>query len=243
MGVAVSASHIVSAAPFSSSWGGLLTLFPCSSVGSLPQETVLHELLQHESSPSHGLQFFTNSCSVGPFHRVQSFRNRQLQRGSPTGSQVLSPNLLQRGLLSLQKSTGPARSLLQCGLPTGSQPPSGIHLLQRGVLHGLQVDICSTVDLHGLQGDSLPHHGLPHGLQGNLCSSTWSTSSPSFFPDLGVCRVFPLAYSHSSLPGAVAQCFLPFLKYVVTEALPMGLIGPALASGGSVLEPAETGSV
>ena len=30
----------------SSSGAGLLTLFPCSSVGSLPQETVLHELLQ-----------------------------------------------------------------------------------------------------------------------------------------------------------------------------------------------------
>ncbi|KAK4823599.1 hypothetical protein QYF61_003799 [Mycteria americana] len=83
----------------------------------------------------------------------------------------------------------------------GSQPPLGIHLLRHGVLHGLQVDICSTMDLHGLQvgicstmdlhglqGDSLPHHGLYHGLQGNLCSSAWSTSCPSFFTDLGVCR-------------------------------------------------------
>ncbi|KAK4827864.1 hypothetical protein QYF61_022014 [Mycteria americana] len=61
----------------------------------------------------------------------------------------------------------------------GSQPPSGIHLLWRGVLHRLQVDICSTVNLlHGLQGDSLPHHGLHHGLQGNLCSGAWSSSSP-----------------------------------------------------------------
>ncbi|KAK4830119.1 hypothetical protein QYF61_008546, partial [Mycteria americana] len=59
-----------------------------------------------------------------------------------------------------------------------------IHLLWRGVLHRLQLDICSTVDLHGLQGDSLPHHGLHHGLQGNLCSGAWSTSSPSFFTDL-----------------------------------------------------------
>ena len=50
MRVAVSSSHVVSAAP-SSSGGGLLTLFPCSSVGSLPQETVLHELLQRESFP------------------------------------------------------------------------------------------------------------------------------------------------------------------------------------------------
>ena len=35
-----------------------------------------------------------------------------------------------------------------------------------GVLHGLQVDICSTVDVHGLQGDSLPHHGLHPGCRG-----------------------------------------------------------------------------
>ena len=43
MGVGVSSPHVVSAVP-SSSGAGLLTLFPCSSVGSLPQETVLHEL-------------------------------------------------------------------------------------------------------------------------------------------------------------------------------------------------------
>jgi len=50
MGAAVSSSHIVSVIP--SSWGGgLLTLFPCSRVGSLPRETVLHELLQCESFP------------------------------------------------------------------------------------------------------------------------------------------------------------------------------------------------
>ena len=121
-------------------------------------------------SPSHGLQFFTNCSSMGPIHGVQSFRNRLLQHGSPTGSQVLPANLLQRGFLSPRGhgSAGPARSLLHHGLPTGSQRPSGIHLLRRGVLHRLQVDICSTMDLHGLQGDSLPHHGLPHGLQGNL---------------------------------------------------------------------------
>jgi len=50
MGVTVSSSHVVSAAP-SSSGGRLLTLCPCSSVKSLSQETVLHELLQCESFP------------------------------------------------------------------------------------------------------------------------------------------------------------------------------------------------
>ena len=50
MGAAVSSLHIVCAIP-SSSRGGLLTLFPCSSVRSLSQETVLHKFLQREFSP------------------------------------------------------------------------------------------------------------------------------------------------------------------------------------------------
>jgi len=48
MGVVVGSAHVISAAP-SSSGGRLLALFQCSSVGSLPWETVLHQLLQHES--------------------------------------------------------------------------------------------------------------------------------------------------------------------------------------------------
>ena len=63
-------------------------------------------------SPSHGLQFFTNYSSVGPPWGHKSCQ----QICSSVGS-------------SLHGSAGPARSLLQCGLPTGPQPPSGIHLL------------------------------------------------------------------------------------------------------------------
>ena len=96
MGVAVSSPHVISAAP-SSSGGGLLTLFPCSSVGSLPRETVLHELLQRESLPQ--ATVLHELLQHGSLPRVQSFRNRLLQHGSPAGSQVLPANLLQRGLL------------------------------------------------------------------------------------------------------------------------------------------------
>jgi len=95
---------------------------------------------------------------------------------------------------SLHGSTGPGRSLLQCGAPHGGHssfrhPPAPVW----GPFHGLQVAICSTVDLHGLQGNNLPHHGLHHELQGKvLCSGISSTPSPSFFTDLGVCRVVSL---------------------------------------------------
>lgn len=79
----LSSSHI--ATP-SSTWGGVLTLLPCSSVGSLGSEAVLRELVQQESSP--GLQFFMNCSGLGP-PWVQSFRSWLLQGWSPKGPQVL----------------------------------------------------------------------------------------------------------------------------------------------------------
>ena len=143
MGVAVSSSHIVSATP-SSSGGGLFTLFSCSSVGSLPWDTVLHELLHRESFP------------------WATVLHKLLQHGPLPWGAVLqeqtAPAWVPRGL------TSPARSLIQSRLPMGSQPPLAIHLFWHGVLHGLQVDICSTINPHGLQEDSLPHHGPHHRL-------------------------------------------------------------------------------
>ena len=112
MGVTVSSSHAVSATP-SSSGGELLTLCPAPAWGASHGRQF--SIKFPSVSPSHGLQLFTNCPSVGPFHRVQFFRNRLLQCGSPTGSQALPANLFQHGL------------------PTGSQLPSGIHLLRHGV--------------------------------------------------------------------------------------------------------------
>lgn len=51
--------------------------------------------LKSNVGASHGLQFFMNCFSLGPFHGTQSFRKRLFQRGSPAGSQVLLANLLQ----------------------------------------------------------------------------------------------------------------------------------------------------
>jgi len=77
----------------------LLTFLPCPSVGSLPRETVLHELVQRGSP-----------------HRLQSFRKGLLQHRGP---QALPAKLLQHGLLALHRPTYPARSLLQCGVSMG----------------------------------------------------------------------------------------------------------------------------
>ncbi|KAM9591174.1 uncharacterized protein ACIBXB_006073 [Morphnus guianensis] len=234
MEVAVSSSRVVSAAPSSS------RSFPAPAWG--PSHGRQSSTNFSNVGPSHGLQFFTNCSSMGSFHRVQSFRNRLLQRGSPTGPQVLPENLLQHGLLSMGCSScqelAPARGSPWAAGSFRAHLPA----LAWGPPQAAGWDICSTVDLHGLQGDNLRHHGLHHGVQGNLCSGTYSTSSPSF-TDLGVCRVVSLTYSHSSLPAAVAQHFFPLLKNVITEALPLLLIGSALASGGSVLELADIGFV
>jgi len=135
----------------------------------------------------------------------------------------------------------PAPAWSSCGVTAffGS-----IHLLWRGVLHTLLVDMWSTMDLHGLQGGNLPHHGLHHGLTGNLCFSAWSTSFPTFLTDLGIYRVISLKCSHSFIPlQMVLGRFFSFLKYVITEALPPLLMGLALTSGGSVLEPAGIDSI
>jgi len=139
-----------------------------------------------------------NCSSVGPSHGVQSFRKRLLQCGSPTGSQILPSNLLQRGLLFLHGATDTARSLIRV-TTSFRHPPA----LVFGTLHVLQVDICSTMDLHGLQGDNLCYHGLLHRLQGNLYSGAWSTSSPPSSLNLVSAGLF---LSHISSPLFSCGC-------------------------------------
>ena len=145
----VSSSHVVSAAP-SSSGGGLLTLFPGFRVRSLSWEKVLHTLLQRESFP----------------------RGAVLQEQAapawviPMGSQGLPANLLRRGLLSpwVHRSwQEPAPAWAPHGVTASFRHPPAPRW---GPFHGLKVAIYSTVDLHGLQGDNLPHHGLYLRLQG-----------------------------------------------------------------------------
>ncbi|KAK4830730.1 hypothetical protein QYF61_013180 [Mycteria americana] len=111
----------------------LLTLFPCSSMGSSPWETVLHELLQHESFPQ-----------AAALHKLLQHRS------FPQGA-VLRNELLQCG--SPHGVTGPARNLLQlrlsmdCGLDIcstvdlyGTQEDNWLH---HGLHHGLQRNLCS----------------------------------------------------------------------------------------------------
>jgi len=179
MRVGVSSLHFVSATS-PSSGAGLFTLFPCFSVRTFPRDRVLHTLLQCEPFPQ-----------AAVLHKL--LQRRYFPWGAVFQEQA-SPVWVSYGVTNPASKPAPAWVPLSTGpqVLLGPQTPLDIYLLWHEVLHGLQVDICSTVDLHELQEDSLPHHGLLHGLQGNLCSGTWSTSSPSFFTALGVCRIVSL---------------------------------------------------
>jgi len=152
-------------------------------------------------SLSHGLQLFTNCSSVGPPRG-----HKPCQQTCSGVGFSLSPWVC-RSWQKPSPAWAPHRVTASF-----RHPPA----LAWGPLHRLQVDICSTVDLHGLKEDSLPHHGL-HRLHGKILhSSISSTGSPSFFPDLGVCRALSLTSSHFSLSTAISQQVFPLLKYVIT---------------------------
>jgi len=190
--------------------------------------TVLHELLQR-----------------GSFPRGAVLREQAAPVWVPTGSQALPTNLLQRGLLSPRvcRSWQEPATVRAPHRITASfrHPPAPVW----GSFHGLQVEICSTVDLRGLQRDNLPHHGLHHELQGKtllrclehllplLLHWPWCLQSCFF-------HIVSLLSLHCCLTPSF---FFRFLKYVIPEVLPLSLNGLALASGGSVLERAGTGCI
>ena len=158
--------------------------------------------------PSHGMQSFRNCSNVGPFHGVQSLRNQLLQCGCPEVSQVLPANPLWVG--SSPWATVPAQSLLlhrlSASVLQGISTCSGV-----GSSMGCRLDIYSTADFHGLQGDNLCHHRLLHGLQVKLCSWTCSTSSPPSSLTLVPAELF---FSHIHTPASHLVCstFYSFLN-------------------------------
>jgi len=147
-------------------------------------------------SPSHRLQFFTNCSGMDPSMGC-----------SPSGTDCSRTDwsIVTHRVTIPASKPALARALLspwvhRCCQESATAWASHwviasfgcIHLLWCGVIQELQVDICSTMDLHGLQVNSLPHHGLLHGLQENRCSVRCSASPSSSFTDLGACRIFSL---------------------------------------------------
>jgi len=127
---------------------------------------------------------------------------------------------------SLHGSAGPGGSLLQCGLSTGSQLPSGASTCSSMgssmdcrwispplfISTGCRATACLTmVFIRGCRRISAPVPGPPPP----------PSSSPA---DLGVCRVVSLPYSHSALHKQLHGGFFNLLKHIVTETLPPSLM-------------------
>lgn len=146
----ICSSHVVTAA--SSSEGGLLSLpqhgDPAPADCSMNFSNV---------SYSHRLQFFINCTSVGPSHRVQSFRNR-FQRGFPVGSQVLPGACFSTGF-PWGHSLPEASTCSSMGV-SASGP-----LLHLGLPWAAEVQPCLTVVfMTGRRGISAPAPGAPPAL-------------------------------------------------------------------------------
>jgi len=157
----------------------------------LPRETVLQELLQSESFPQAAVLHELLRSGSFPRSAILQEQNAPAWVLQEVTSPASKParvwaSLFPRVHRSFQ-GPAPVQALHNVTISFGH-----IHLILCAVIHTLQVDICSTVNLHGLKGHSLTHHGLHHGLQGNVCSGVSSTSSPSSFTDLGVCRAVSL---------------------------------------------------
>lgn len=105
----------------------------------------------------------------------------------------------------------------------GSQPPLGIHLSQRGSLHGLQGYSCLTVVCRGI---SALVAGAPPSL-----SLAWCLQGCFSQVLLHLC------------PAAIAQGVFPLPNSVISEAPQPLPTDSALAKAGSDLEPTGVGSV
>ncbi|XP_049649808.1 uncharacterized protein LOC126035336 [Accipiter gentilis] len=233
-------SHVIFCR-FTSSGRGLITLFPCSSVVSHPRETVLHELLQR-----------------GPFPRA-AVLHELLQHGSIPRCAVLqehtAPARVPHGV------TSPARKpALWAPLSTDPQVlpgacssagfPRGHSLLREPTCSGvgsstgyrwISAPPWTSLDC---RGTACLTRVFTTGCRGIFAPAPGASPPPPSSLTLVSAGLFLLHVltPHSGGSFSLSQLFF-LLKNVITEALPLSLIGSALAGGGSVLEPASMGSL
>jgi len=177
MGVVVSSSHIVSAAP-SSSRGGLLTLFPCSSTGS-PQG---HSLLRSFTCSSIGsLPWGTvlqeQAAPAWVPRRVTSPARKPASAWAPlsTGLQVLA---------------GACSSM---GSPQGHSLLRASPCSVMGSSKGCRWRSTPLWTSMGCRGTACLSMVVFTGCRGKISTpASGAPPPPSFFTDLSVCRVVSL---------------------------------------------------
>lgn len=112
-----------------------------------------------------------------------------------------------------------------------------------GVLHRLQVEICSTVDLHGCRGTAGLTMGRTRGCRGISVLALGATPvSPSALTLVST-ELFVSWLLTLQLWLLLHVFFFLLIKYMIRQLLPPPLVGLALASSRCVWEPAGLGSV
>lgn len=186
------------------------------------------------------------SCSrVCPLRGVQSFRNRQLH----CGSLIWHSSCQKKNCLLELFCIG--HSSFQDPVPVGSPWPAASFRT-----HPLPVawgSLCAALWIHFLRWSSMA------GMGATSWSSPQAAREFASVPGSPPAHTVPPCHSSLALVSAILflrhffslllslttdRHLLPFLEYGVTE-VPQALlwVGSALASSGSVLEPAGTGSI
>ena len=209
---------------------------------SLSQETVLRKLLQHESIPR----------AAAPHELPQ---HGSLPQGAVLQEQA-APVWVPHWVTSPVSKPAPMWAPLSTGLQVRAEACSSADT-PRG--HSfLQASTCSSMEsFPWAAGGDLLHRGPPW-TAGRQPASPWSSSRVAredsllrhlehLLPPASSLTLVSAEFSH--VVSLLSNCrltalfFLPLLKCVIPEALPLSLIGLALASGGSILEPAGTGFI
>jgi len=131
------------------------------------------------------------------------------------------------------QAAGPARSLLQCELPMDCSFLQGTSTCSSmGSSTGCRWISSPPWSSMGCRGTACLTMVFSKG-----CRGIWSLEHliPSFFIDLGVCRVVSCTFSHSSLPAAEQQ-FLPFLSHRQNQCARRARLWPAAGLSSSRLE-------
>lgn len=169
---------------------------------------------------SNGLQFFVNCSSMGPFHGVQSFKNRLL----PWASFCQKTRSCMCSYLRVAASV---RSSLQHGISMGCSLLQGTSTCV-GVVScmGRRVEIALT---EGDMGCRKTTCFTVVFSMGRRRISVLVESSPLTL----VCAI--LFLSHFLTHNFCIVFFSQFLEYIFTKAPPASLMGSDLANSGSVL--------
>jgi len=188
---------------------GLLTLCPCSIMGSIPQETVFHELLQHGPFP--WVAALHELLQYGSFQRGAVLQEQTASAWVPHG---VTRSASKPALSCASLSTGPQILPEACssvGFPQGhsllqASPCSGV-----GSSPGCRWGSAPLWTSMGCRAQPDPPLSPPWAA-GNLCSGAWSTSCPPSALTSGSAGLF---LSHILIVSLHSYCstavFSPFL--------------------------------